>query len=58
MMPASMQEVDRMPRSVQVERVITLLNEALDLVDDLADRPDFGARLQHVLDSLREECTE
>jgi hypothetical protein len=58
MMPASMQEVDRMPRSVQVERVITLLNEALDLVDDLADRPDIGARLQHVLDSLREECTE
>jgi hypothetical protein len=53
-----MQEVDRMPRSVQVERVITLLNEALDLVDDLADRPDIGARLQHVLDSLREECTE
>lgn len=58
MMPASMQDVERLPRCVQVERAINLLNEALNIVDDLADRPDIGARLQHVLETLREECTE
>lgn len=57
-MPASMQEVDRLPRCVQMERVIALLSEALNIVDDLADRPDIGARLQHVLESLLETWSE
>ena len=58
MMPASMQDVDRLPRNLQVGRAMTLLNEALDIVDNLEDRPDIGARLQHVIECLREECTE
>lgn len=58
MMPASMQEVDRLPRSVEMERAIVLLSEALVIIDDFADRPDIGARLQHVLDSIRGECAE
>lgn len=57
-MPASMQDVDPLPHCVEMQRAIALLNEALDIIDDFADRPDIGARLQHVLDSLRGECTE
>jgi hypothetical protein len=57
-MPASMQDVDPVPRCVEMQRAIHLLNEALDIIDDVADRPDIGARLQHVLDSLRQDCTE
>jgi hypothetical protein len=41
-----------------MQRAIHLLNQALDIIDDVADRPDIGARLQHVLDTLQQECTE
>jgi hypothetical protein len=58
MMPASMQDVDPLPRCAEMQRAIHMLNEALDIIDGVADRPDIGARLQHVLDSLRQECTE
>lgn len=56
MMRAPMAEDDRLPRCAQLERVIALLSEALNIVDDLADRPDIGARLQQVLESLQEDC--
>jgi hypothetical protein len=58
MMPASMQDVDPLPRYVEMQRAIHLLSQALDIIDDVADRPDIGARLQHILDSLQQECTE
>jgi hypothetical protein len=53
-----MQDVDPLPRCDQMQRAIHLLNQALDIIDDVADRPDIGARLQHVLDTLQQECTE
>jgi len=56
MMRAPMPDGDRLPRCVQLERAIALLNEALNIIDDLADRPDIGARLQQVLESLQEDC--
>lgn len=58
MKPAFVQEVDQLPRCEQLERVIALLNEALNMIDDLAVRPDIGARLQHVVEILRDECFE
>ncbi len=54
MIPASMQKADPSP-ACALERAIALLNEALAIVDDVADRPDIGARLQHVIESLHEE---
>lgn len=56
-MPASMQEVDPSPRCA-LQRAISLLKEALNIVDEFGDRPDIGARLQHVVESLQEECFE
>lgn len=55
-MAGSIQDIDRLPRCVQLERVIALLNEALEIVDGLADRPDIGARLQHVIEIVGEGC--
>jgi hypothetical protein len=56
MMQASMQEAGPVPRCTRLDRAIALLNEALNLIDEIAERPDIGARLQHVLDELRDEC--
>jgi hypothetical protein len=52
-MSASMQKAEPSPRS-ELERAIVLLNEALNIVDEIADRPDIGARLQHVIETLQE----
>jgi len=54
-MSASMQKADPSPH-FQLERAIALLNEALNIIDDIADRPDIGARLQHVIETLQERC--
>lgn len=39
-------------RQTCVDRALKLLNEALQIIDDLGNRPEVGARLQHVIDSL------
>lgn len=54
-MPASMHKADPSP-GCALERALALLNEALDILDDTADRPDIGARLQHLIEALREMC--
>jgi hypothetical protein len=51
----SMQKADPSP-ACALQRAIALLIEALQIVDDSADRPDLGARLQHVIEELQEDC--
>jgi hypothetical protein len=58
MIQASTQEAGRSPHYTRLDRAIALLSEALTIIDDIAERPDIGARLQHVLDELRDECFE
>ena len=41
-----------------VERVLLLLNDALQIIDDWDDCPDIGARLQHVIDCVDERRRE
>jgi hypothetical protein len=36
------------------ERAILLLGDALQIVDEWGDCPEIGARLQHVIDSIRD----
>lgn len=42
-------------REMRLERALILLNEALHIIDDVGNRPEVGARLQHVIDSLSGE---
>ena len=58
MMQASTQEAGQSPHYPRLDRAIALLSEALNIIDEIAERPDIGARLQHVLDELRDECFE
>lgn len=37
-----------------IERVLLLLGDALQIVDDWEDCPEIGARLQHVIDCVGE----
>lgn len=39
--------------AAEIGRAVNLLNEALVIVDTM-DRPEIGARLQHVIDSVME----
>jgi hypothetical protein len=51
-----MKEAGESPRCARLDDAIRLLGDALDIIDEIAERPDIGARLQHVLDELRGEC--
>lgn len=44
---------DRVPDTNSATRVLELLTEALELIDDLGQFPAIGARLQSILDDLK-----
>lgn len=53
-MPAANQGADDSPDDVTVDRALTLLEQALEIVDRWGDCPAIGARLQQVIDDLEE----
>ena len=40
-----------------IERALSMLVEALEILDSEVVPPEFGARLQAVIDELREHCS-
>lgn len=44
---------DRADSAQSLARALQLLEEALQLIDEHASRPDLGARLQEVINSLK-----
>lgn len=53
-MPAASQDADGRQQDRSVERVVSLLQESLGIIDDWGDCPEIGARLQHVIDCVEE----
>lgn len=53
-MPAAIQGADGRDIDLTVDHALSLLQEALGIVDHLGDCPEIGARLQHVIDCLEE----
>ena len=51
-MSAAANDGDRSTGDERVDRLIDLLGEAIEIVDDLGDWPDVGARLHEVLDAI------
>lgn len=51
-MSASDEEADGSSRVIKLRRAISLLEEALQVVDDLQDYPEVGARLAGLIESL------
>jgi len=54
-MPAAIQGADGPEEVYTVARALLLLKEALEIVDQLGERPEVGARLQGVIDSLEDD---
>lgn len=52
-MPGSAAQQANAPAAIQ--RALTLLTEALALIDAIDVRPEIGARLQEVIEALRKE---
>lgn len=44
-------------REERLRRSIALLQEALELLDELADYPELGARLSGVIEILQDDCS-
>ena len=53
-MPSESAAEDASGSTTDVERILALLNEALEAVDDLDLSPEIGARLQEVISSIEE----
>jgi hypothetical protein len=56
-MPAASQGADDSSEDFTVDRVLELLEQALEIVDRWGDCPAIGARLQQVLDEVEERRT-
>jgi hypothetical protein len=56
-MPAASKEADGSSRHQRIARAILLLDEALQIIDDLEDLPELGARLHGLIDELKNEST-
>lgn len=54
-MPAASQEDGASSRQEGLARVLTLLREALQIVDLLGEYPEHGAKLNEVIESFEEE---
>lgn len=54
-MPATSEEADGSSRQEGTERAIALLEEALQIMDDLGEFPELGARLHGLIEALRDE---
>lgn len=57
-MPAATQDADGRDEDLTVGRILVLLQEALEIADELDDRPEIGARLQGLIDSLENPFAE
>lgn len=53
-MAAVSQDADSPSEDWTIERALLLLEQALEIIDHLADRPAIGARLQEVIEEVRE----
>ena len=53
-MPAASQGADDSSEDFTVERALTLLDQALEIIDGWGDCPAIGARLQQVVDEVEE----
>lgn len=53
-MSAAMRDGDRSIYDERVERLLNLLGQAIEVVDELGDWHDVGARLHEVLDAVQE----
>lgn len=53
-MPAATQGADDSSRDERLQRAITLLSQALSLIDQLEEYPELGARLQGLIEDLRD----
>lgn len=56
-MPATTREADGSSRQTRVLRAVALMEEALQIIDDLEDYPEVGARLHGLVESLKGDCT-
>jgi hypothetical protein len=56
-MSALNQDADGQPEDWTAERAILLLERALEIVDRWGDRPAVGAKLQQVIDDIRDTAT-
>lgn len=54
-MPAATQGADDSSRDERIRRAITLLSEALSFLDELEEFPELGARLQGLIEDLRDK---
>lgn len=54
--PAASQDVGASPDEERVKRALLLLREALQIIDDIGEYPEAGAKLNDVIESLFEEC--
>ena len=52
-MPAA-QDTNGVPGAGRVARLLALLREALELVDELDSSPEIGARLQEVITAVEQ----
>ena len=55
-MSAVTQDADGPSEDWTAERAILLLEQALEIIDRWGDSPAMGARLQHVIDEIRESA--
>lgn len=53
-MSAVHQDAIRSSREDQVDRALSLMGEALNILDDLSDVPELAARLDEVVERLKE----
>ena len=52
-MPAGTQDADDRSEDWTIERALTLLEEALDIIDRREAPPEIGARLQEVIEQVQ-----
>ena len=55
-MAAAGQDADRSSGEERVDRALALLGEALQIIDELGDAPDLAARLDEVIERLKERA--
>lgn len=53
-MPAANPQAHGLSRDERTNRAVALLDEALQIIDGLGDCPELGARLQSIVEALRE----
>ena len=55
-MPATSPEADRSFREERVTSALSLMGEALAILDELDDAPDLAARLDEIIERLKERA--